>query len=125
MAAIPERTKRRACELIALGLSQAEAARATEMGTTTIEKILKQPEYKAIVDRKREEQAGLLRGAVDVIEAGLSATTHDGEPNHLVRTKAAESVLKNLDAIRDIEGGDVEYEDLEGMIHVFPARKGE
>lgn len=116
---------RRACELHALGATQNEAAKAVGISLRTFEeKLRKQPEYRALVENKRSESAGLLKAAVDVLEAGLEAEFHDGDPNYLLRSKSAEAILKNADAISKIEGGASGFEHLEGAFYVLPRRDG-
>jgi hypothetical protein len=58
---------RRFAELVGLGCSQAEAARATQIGVRTGERLLTQPGYRAIVEKTRQERSGF---AGDVIRGG-------------------------------------------------------
>jgi hypothetical protein len=50
---------RRFAELVGLGLTQHEAARAVGIGASTRERLLTKPEYREIAERARRERNGI------------------------------------------------------------------
>jgi len=57
--------------------SQAEAARAVQIGERTGERLLAQPEYRAIAEKTRHERSGLA-GDVFAWSTLLTATDSNG-----------------------------------------------
>src|SRR6266516_5994501 len=70
---------RRFAELVGLGCSQAEAARAVEIGERTGERLLTKPEYRTIMEKARKERAGLAGDVRGVVDAMLTATDSNGQ----------------------------------------------
>lgn len=120
--AIDPKVKRRAAELVGLGASYPEAAKAVGISLGTVEAMMRDPQWRAVRDQTTASKGGgLLKDALDVLKAGATATFQDsGDANMLVQMKAAEAILKNKDVIEKMVGATDEYDDLEGAIRVYP-----
>lgn len=119
-AAIDPKVVDRFAELVGLGCTQHEAARAVRISERSGERLLTRPEVRARVDEARSRGLGLTEDVKNVLEALLGATTDTGEPAHLLRAKGAELLLKYK---KQFEGlGEDEYDDVlpEGVYRVYP-----
>jgi hypothetical protein len=83
---IEPQTKERYAELIGLGLSHREAARATGISERSGERLMSQPEYRKIAEEAKRG-GGVQGGIEQEIRDLLSATHEDGTPNLLLRQK--------------------------------------
>ncbi len=117
------KVKQRIAELIGLGLTQKEVARATVVSAKSVERTLADPEYRTIAeDAKRGRVAGAAAVA-SVIRELLQATNQDGTPNRLLRQKGAELAYKHpkyLEAAEDEAGEELLPE---GVILRYPMPK--
>ncbi|HEY8766989.1 MAG TPA: hypothetical protein VIP09_06970 [Dehalococcoidia bacterium] len=86
---IDPKTKERSAELIGLGLSHREAARATGISERSGERLMSQPGYRKIAEEVT--RGGGVHGEVEQeIRDLLSATHEDGTPNLVLRGKGVE-----------------------------------
>jgi hypothetical protein len=81
----------RFAELVGLGLTQHEAARAVGIGTRTGERLMTKPEIRQIVEQTRTAGDG-----DPTIRALLEATDDAGNPDWLRRVEGAELALADL-----------------------------
>jgi hypothetical protein len=111
---------RRYAELVGLGCPQAEAARAAQIGERTGERLLTKPEYRAIVEKTRRERSGHAGDVVAVVDAMLTATDSNGQPDMALRARGAELRLR-FPAAFDAAGEDDLTDALpEGVYRVYP-----
>ncbi len=81
----------RFAELVGLGLTQHEAARAVGIGTRTGERLMTKPEIRQIVEQTRRAGDG-----DPTIRALLEATDEAGNPDWERRLEGAELALADL-----------------------------
>jgi len=81
----------RFAELVGIGLTQHEAARAVGIGTRTGERLMKEPEIRQIVEQTRTADNG-----DPTIRALLEATDEAGNPDWEQREKGVELGLARL-----------------------------
>jgi hypothetical protein len=111
---------RRFAELVGLGCSQAEAARATQIGVRTRGRLLTQPEYRAIVEKTRQERSGFAGDVFAVVDAMLTATDSNGQPDMALRARGAELRLRFPAAFEAAGEDDLTDALPEGVYRVYP-----
>jgi hypothetical protein len=92
---IPPEVKRRLAELVGLGLTYDEAARAVEISSKSADRIMADPSYRKIANDGRRERESMAGQAAAVVRDLLNATNTDGTPNQELRRKGAELFIKN------------------------------
>jgi hypothetical protein len=113
---------RRFAELVGRGCSQAEAARAVQIGERTGERLLTKPEYRTIMEKARKERAGLAGDVRAVVDAMLTATDSNGQADMALRAKGAELRLRFPTAWEDADDDDLSDALPDGFIVVTPRR---
>jgi hypothetical protein len=88
---VDEQIAHRFAELVGLGLTQHEAARAVGIGTRTGERLMTKPEIRQIV-----EQTRTASDLDPTIRALLEATDEAGNPDWAQRVKGVELALAPL-----------------------------
>ena len=92
-------------ELVGLGCTQHEAARAVGISERHGERLLTRPEVRARVEEARthDRGAGLAADVHSVLEDLLTAVDDQGRPVHGLRAKGAELLLKYKDTFESID----------------------
>ncbi len=118
--AIEPKVAQRFAELVGLGLTQHEAARAVGIGPSTGERLLTKPQYREIAERGRKERNGISADLARVIEDLLTAEDAAGAANYTLRAKGAELALRYSDALEGVLPDEEDGALLPGVILVFP-----
>ncbi len=88
---VDKEVAQRFAELVGVGLTQHEAARAVGIGTRTGERLMTKPEIRQVVEQTRRAGDG-----DPTIRALLEATDEAGNPDWLQRAKGVELALTDL-----------------------------
>ncbi len=112
MKVITPEQKHRAAELVGMGLTQKEASKATDMSEASIERVLRQPEYRKVRDDTARKRTSLQSEVGQVVRDLLDS------PNLAERRAGAEMWLKNPHVLDDVE--QVDDEMLPGVRNIFP-----
>ncbi len=102
MKVITPEQKHRAAELVGMGLTQKEASKATDMSEASIERVLRQPEYRKVRDDTARKRTSLQSEVGQVVRDLLDS------PNLAERRAGAEMWLKNPHVLDDVEQVDDE-----------------
>jgi transposase len=84
---IERQVAERFAELVGLGATQHEAARAVRIGLSTGERLLTRPEYRQIAAQAGRERSGVAADLARAIKALLAAEDEAGCPIARLRTK--------------------------------------
>lgn len=117
-APLDQRTKERAARLVGLGLTQAEAAGAIGISTTTVERLLRLTEFKQIAEDERRRRESPAAEVARIVRDMLEST----DPR--TKERAAELYMRHKDVIDAHDQRlDAEDELLPGCysVIVFPA----
>jgi len=108
-------------EIVALGLSTHEAARAVKMGERSGDRYMKRPDIKARVEEARgKSPIGLLDDVRDAVEELLAATDKEGNPDWTARARGAELVMKHRETFEEYDVASAEEALPEGVYIVYP-----
>lgn len=114
------KTQARAAELIGLGLSQREAAGACGISESSVERVLRKPEYKKLADDVRRKRTSVTAQAAAVVSELLAAVDDNGDPAMGLRKMGAELVMKNPALLEQVEDLDGDESLLPGVVLRFP-----
>jgi hypothetical protein len=118
---IPPEVKRRLAEIVGLGLTYEEAARAVEISPKSADRIMSDPSYRKIANDGRRERESMAGQAAAVVRDLLNATNTDGTPNQELRRRGAELFIKNPKLLDAEDAPDDTM--LPGVILLFPRPK--
>jgi len=108
--------KERYAELVGLGLSGPEAARAAGISERSGDNIIARPEYRKIADAAQRGR-GMQGDVAEVVRDMLTAVHPDGTPDFAIRQKGVEAYMKNPELI---EGEDTTELLPYGVMEVYP-----
>ena len=119
--AISAQTIDRFVELVALGLSTHEAARALKMGERSGDRYMARADIKARVEEaRRKGPAGSLDAVRQTVDDLLAAEDDKGNPNWTARAKGAELLLRYSEQFDAINVDRAEEALPEGVYVVYP-----
>jgi hypothetical protein len=111
----------RFAQLVGLGCTQHEAARAVKISERQGEYLLTRPQVRELVEEaRRKNGAGLMDDVRDTIDELLKATDGSGAPDYSARARGAEMLLRNQELFDSIDVERAEETLPEGVYLVFP-----
>ena len=111
----------RFAQLVGLGCTQHEAARAVKISERQGEYLLARPEVRALVEEaRRKNGAGLMDDVRHTIDELLKATDDKGSPDYSARARGAEMLLRHRELFDSIDVERAEEALPEGVYVVYP-----
>jgi hypothetical protein len=112
----------RFAQLVGLGCTQHEAARAVKISERQGEYLLARPQVRALVEEaRRKNGAGLLDDVRNTIDELLKATDANGSPDYSARARGAELLMRHREQFDDHDAEERAREALpEGVYEVYP-----
>jgi hypothetical protein len=113
--------KERVAELIGTICTYAEAAGAVGIGTTSVDKIMADPEYRKKADDIRSARDSAASTFAAIVRGMMTATNADGTPDQAQRRTGAELYGKYPGLVDTDEAGASSDSMLPGVVLLFPS----